>query len=254
VKQRLAEGDLENSHSVCIRALARDLEDTLQTAPDLTKPDDLRQKLDDMAQQVNRFIQVSSKLDKLKSLVAQLEGEDATEWQDLSDELEEQLLMLAMADEKGTQEFKQKIEAGIQTTKEKLEKANLVYEIPKSIGGAFGAGLTLVPPPAITATDSSTTTPRSLKSSLPPFLAYFFPDAGGRLRWFHIFSYLTIMGVLVGIGFDQLYLSKPTFGRWFDYISILTWGFGSEATRSNAAKALQKTDESAKTQPTESQS
>lgn len=251
LRHRLCESDLQNSQSICIRTISRMLEEVLREAPNLASPLELRAKLDEMSQQINRFLQLNSKLDKLKTLAAQLEGEPSYDWEDKIDDLNQQLLSQPMSDESGVLSLKEKIDQSIETVKN-LTHENSAYVVPKSVENGGTTGLNLVPPPSDASIEPSTSS-QSLKKRLPHFLAYFYPDADGRLRWFYIFSYLIFMGVLAGTGFNQLYLTKPTFGSWTDYIALLGWGFGAEATRSAAVKALRKTDEPLEIKPEEAQ-
>jgi len=251
LKHRLGESDLQNSQAICIRAISRALEEALQGAPDLANPSELRSQLDEMSQQVNRFLQLNSRLEKLKTLAAQLEGDSSYEWEETIDDLDQQLLAQPMSDEPGVKALMEKIEQSLETVR-KVAQSNQAYAGTKSAGGDITTGLNLVPPPSATGieTAAQSATP---KRGLPLLLAYFYPDADGRLRWFYIFSYLIVMGVLAGTGFNQLYLTKPTFGSWADYIAVLGWGFGAEATRSAAVKALRKTDESLEAKADEAQ-
>jgi hypothetical protein len=251
LRYRLGESDLQNSQALCIRAISRTLEETLQDAPNLPNPSELRSKLDEMSQQVNRFLQLNSRLEKLKTLAAQLEGDAFYEWEDKIDDLNQQLLAQPMSDEPGVKTLMDKIEQSLEEVK-KVAQASQTYAVTKSVEGGSTTGLNLVPPPSATGIETSTQL-TTQKRALPRLLTYFYPDADGRLRWFYIFSYLIFMGVLAGTGFNQLYLTKPTFGSWADYIAILGWGFGAEATRSAAVKALRKTDEASEARPDEAQ-
>ena len=251
LRHRLGESDLQNSQAICIRAISRTLEETLQDAPNLSNPSELRAKLDEMSQQVNRFLQLNSRLEKLKTLVAQLEGDAFYEWEDKIDELDQQLLAQPMSDEPEVKTLMDKIEQNLDEVK-KVAQASQTYAGAKSAEDDSTIGLNLVAPPSLTGIETSTQA-ATRKRALPRLLAYFYPDADGRLRWFYIFSYLIFMGVLAGTGFNQLYLTKPTFGSWADYIAILGWGFGAEATRNAAVKALRKTDEASEAKPDEVQ-
>ena len=44
-----------------------------------------------------------------------------------------------------------------------------------------------------------------------------------------------------GIGFNELYVQKATFGAapWPEYFALLAWGFGTEATRDALIKFAQ---------------
>jgi hypothetical protein len=54
------------------------------------------------------------------------------------------------------------------------------------------------------------------------------------LRIFALVSYVVAIGLLAGAGFAELYVAQPTFGAnpWQDYLALLIWGFGVEASRS----------------------
>ena len=58
---------------------------------------------------------------------------------------------------------------------------------------------------------------------------------------FKLVSYGIAVVFLVGVGFNQLYNDKPTFGAdpWKDYFALLAWGFGAEATRDAVTKVIQ---------------
>lgn len=251
LRQRLGESDLRNSQAVCIRAISRNLEEILQDAPNLASPNELRSKLDEMAQQVNRFLQLNSRLEKLKTLAAQLEEDSFYEWEEKIDDLNQQLLAQPTSDEPGVNALMEKIEQSIESVR-KIAQSSPTYAVIKSPEDDNSTRLNLVPPPSSTGINTSITS-ATRKGGWPSPFAYFYPDADGRLRWFYIFSYLIFMGVLAGAGFNQLYLTKPTFGSWADYIAILGWGFGAEATRSAAVKALRKTDEAPEAKPDEAQ-
>lgn len=251
LKHRLGESDLQNSQAICIRAISQTLEETLQGAPDLAAPENLREKLDTLAGQVNDFLKLNSKLDRLRILAAQLEGDAFYEWEDKVDNLDQQLLEQPMSEKGGVGDLMKKIEQNLEEVK-KVVQASQTYAVAKSAEGDTTTKLNLVPPSSATGVETLAQA-TTQKRALPRLLAYFYPDADGRLRWFYIFSYLIFMGVLAGTGFNQLYLTKPTFGSWADYIAILGWGFGAEATRSAAVKALRKTDEASEAKSDEVQ-
>lgn len=64
--------------------------------------------------------------------------------------------------------------------------------------------------------------------------------ARDRLRWFVRFSYLIALGLLAGSGFNEIYAKNLTFGAdlWVDYLALVLWGFGAEATRDSVASTL----------------
>lgn len=96
---------------------------------------------------------------------------------------------------------------------------------------------------------SFTTTPTMSEEMLQPVPSVFgeaFSDkverAQRRLHLFQYTSYVALVGFLVGEGFNQLYLAQPTFGisPMSDYLGLLAWGFGAEASRDAVVKVIQE--------------
>jgi hypothetical protein len=58
-------------------------------------------------------------------------------------------------------------------------------------------------------------------------------EASKRLRYFWIASYAVALILLGLAGYNELYVTKVTFGAnpWADYATLFAWGFGAEATR-----------------------
>ena len=58
-------------------------------------------------------------------------------------------------------------------------------------------------------------------------------EANKRLRYFWMTSYAVALILLGLAGYNELYVTKPTFGAtpWADYATLFAWGFGAEATR-----------------------
>ena len=65
-------------------------------------------------------------------------------------------------------------------------------------------------------------------------------EARSRLRWFVLGSYAIALGLLAGSGFNEIYAKNLTFGAdlWVDYLALVLWGFGAEATRDSIASTL----------------
>ena len=56
--------------------------------------------------------------------------------------------------------------------------------------------------------------------------------------WLRAYTWTTwgvALALLVGVGFNELYITDSTFGAtwWSDYMTLLAWGFGAEATRAS---------------------
>lgn len=66
--------------------------------------------------------------------------------------------------------------------------------------------------------------------------------ADWRLRTYRIVGHGVAIALLGWVGFNQLYVSNPTFGAnaIADYSSLLAWGFTAEVTRDSVAKVLQR--------------
>lgn len=65
-------------------------------------------------------------------------------------------------------------------------------------------------------------------------------EARSRLRFFVLGSYAIALGLLAGSGFNEIYAKNLTFGAdlWVDYLALVLWGFGAEATRDSIASTL----------------
>ena len=76
-----------------------------------------------------------------------------------------------------------------------------------------------------------------------PTLAELGRDKGPRLRLaaFAWGSVILALFLLVLVGFNELYAKNATFGAvWLtDYLGLLAWGFGAEATRASVTSLVQ---------------
>ena len=66
-------------------------------------------------------------------------------------------------------------------------------------------------------------------------------QANFNLKVFAWVSYAIALILLVGAGFNEMYLKEETFGErpFGDYFALLAWGFGAEASREEIAKAVE---------------
>ncbi len=64
--------------------------------------------------------------------------------------------------------------------------------------------------------------------------------AAWRLQVFLVGTYGIMLLLLAGAGLNEVYAKRPTFGADLlgDYLTLLLWGFGAEATRDSIAAAL----------------
>ncbi|GIK73287.1 MAG: hypothetical protein BroJett021_22750 [Chloroflexota bacterium] len=62
-----------------------------------------------------------------------------------------------------------------------------------------------------------------------------------RLRTLTLLSWAVALLLLCAAGFNQLYVTKATFGAtpWTDYLGLFAWGFGVEVTRDAVVKMVQ---------------
>jgi hypothetical protein len=62
-----------------------------------------------------------------------------------------------------------------------------------------------------------------------------------RLAIFAWGSVILALLLLALVGFNELYANNPTFGAvWLtDYLALLAWGFGAEATRASVTNLVQ---------------
>ena len=65
-----------------------------------------------------------------------------------------------------------------------------------------------------------------------------------KLKIFAWLSYAVALILLIGTGFNEMYLKNETFGErpFADYFSLLAWGFGAEASREAIANAIKDKD------------
>ena len=62
-----------------------------------------------------------------------------------------------------------------------------------------------------------------------------------RLRILTWLSWAVALFMLGAVGFNELYVTKATFGAtpWADYLALFAWGFGVEVTRDAVVKMVQ---------------
>ena len=211
----------QNPNIPYIRLVNRGLENVLRELPDLEGPHQLRDRLDELAQQINRFFQFQDKTKQLNGLVIQLLPEQKLLWQPKVKSWEQQIESLQPADAAESSRLQTEVDGAI------AELSQLIVE--QSPTAAVSKGVATVPfmAPA-PAARSLTWEEQGVK-------------AGKQLRLFTWTSYAIALLFLTGTGFNQVYVDNPTFGAnpWKDYFTLLAWGFGAEATRDSITKMLQ---------------
>jgi hypothetical protein len=208
-----------------VQTVRRHLEDAVREVPDLESPRQLRDRLEELAQQLNRYIQLQTKMKQLSNLLTQLPADQAALWQPKAQSLERQMDSLQPSDLTKDANLQTEVEAAI------AEITQLVLQQEGT--GATAKGLpklTLTMPLLAPAPSASSLTWEERASG-----------ASRRLRAFTLSSYVIAVVFLAGAGFSELYVDQPTFGTnpWKDYFALLAWGFGAEATRDAIMKVVQ---------------
>jgi Skp family chaperone for outer membrane proteins len=221
--QRLKAKDLQQTSTLYLQAIDRDLKQTLLGAPELSTPNDLQKNLTILSEQLNRYISLNTQLEKLKLSINTLEGDRLEEWEDKAAEFTSQLQTLIPSQSVEIQALQTAINTGIETVK---GLGMPVFTESKSLD--IEPGLVLQAPSVQSTLPTDNFALRSWTT-----VASLWLTPKGRLRLFQLSTYLISFTVLAGGGFERLYASKPTFGAngWSDYFSLLVLGFGAEATR-----------------------
>lgn len=236
LKQRLTELGASTAYG---QAAMRQLEDVVRNLPRLDGPDKLREQLDALAQQINGFTQLQTKIKRLNELSLQLpENPEAQHWRSQCNELERRMQQLRPSDLTDDAELQARGEAAraeitqLETEVEAATQAmnQLIAQHPETeavVKGLPKLGINLTP-----------LTPAPKAYALP--LEEESRGAGNRLKLFTRTSYAVSLILLTGVGFSQLYIDNPIFGAnpWKDYFTLLAWGFGAEVTRDSVAKAV----------------
>ncbi|MGQ9904857.1 MAG: hypothetical protein ACUVRU_11180 [Anaerolineae bacterium] len=209
---------VSDPNSAYIRAVKAALDQAVQEAPDLSGADELRRKLEPLAQQINDYLTLAGLFARIDELLAPLlntAGGPAA--QQRVDALIEQFNALAPGDKTGYDAVRAEAEAII---------ADLTQRQP-----ARGRDGGAVSKSALSGSAFSLVSPPPTARALTPEQAA--DRAQWRLRLFTLGSIAIALVLVAGAGFIELYANKPTFGAnvWGDYFTLMAWGFGAEATR-----------------------
>ena len=209
-----------NPDAPYVQAMRRGLEDMLRDTPDVEGPDKLREWLDGLAQQVNRYVRLQARLDELNALRNRLPTDHAEQQRLKVQELQHRLDDLEPDDGAAYQTLQGEVEAAVTELDELVAQCG---EPELAVKGVRDLGTTmlrlLAPAPSARplATEEQAT------------------GARARLRLFTWASYGIAVALLAGAGFGELYVANATFGAnaWGDYFALLAWGFGAEAARAS---------------------
>jgi hypothetical protein len=205
------------------QTLWRNLEDALRGAPDMEGPHKLRERLDELARQINRYDRLQGRLDDLGELCIRLPADQVGQWRLKIQAFQRRLYDLGLNDKQAYETLQEEVEQALD---------ELIQEVPRQ-RGVIKAALEL---------ETRGLGARVLQLLAPPPSAREISteeasEAGFRLRLFTWASYVIALAMLVGAGFGELYVANETFGAnaWGDYFALLAWGFGAEATRAAIA-------------------
>lgn len=220
--------EVPNPDAFYMQIVRSQLENTVRETADKESPQQLRKSLEDLQQQINRYLQGQARLDQFNQLITEVVPDKEQFWKLKSQRFQQELDSLSPTEQEAFTNWKQQIETAI-------EELVQVLEQQATAEAASTSSL-------IIARGFNNTTPPHLLAPVPS--ARPLPDpvqaARQRLRWFNWLSYAIAVGLLAGAGFGQLYVAKPTFGAngWSDYFALFAWGFGAEVTREAVTKVV----------------
>ena len=217
IRQQLED---KNPNDLEVKAILRNLEATINDAPELETPEQFRERLEKIYQQMNQLVLENQKQD-LKALIAEIPLDKRNSILPQFQQLEAKIAAESPAN---FTQFK-RLTAELNDLKEQVEQLHDQSSPRSGISkNLLGSGGISSPPQ----TRSTNSTPETTK-------------AGVRLKLFTGTSYAIAVIFLAGAGFSQLYIDNPTFGAnpWKDYFALMAWGFGAEATRDAITKVVQ---------------
>lgn len=215
-----------------VQAVRSQLADTVREIADKESPQQFRESLQSLQQQINRYLKGQTRLQQFKQLIAQLPPEKQQPLTLNFQTFEQGLDTLLPTDEDTFKRWQQEIDSFIAQSIPLIEQQ--AFTKPADIRRSLATAKRL---------DDNVISSRL--APVPP-VAHPVPvdepirAARKRLRWFNWLSYASTMGLLAGAGFTQLYAGQPTFGAngWSDYFALFAWGFGAEATRDAVTKVV----------------
>jgi hypothetical protein len=216
------------------------LADTLRDAPDLESPVKLRDRLQEIAAQMNSYMSLQAKIKQLNILTEQLSVEQAKTWQPKVQNLEQRIESLQPADMTKDANFVNEVEGAIAEITQLLSQQAEIIDSTEVDFGINATGEIAKEFPMWSLTIPLLRPAPSTRSGSWEQRA---SGANARLQIFTICSYAIAIVFLAAAGFNQLYVDKATFGAnpWKDYSALMAWGFGAEATRDAVTRVLQGT-------------
>lgn len=243
LKARLSGDALNKPGSRYIKSVKLSVDAVLQKLPDFITPSELKQDLDKLDQQIDDYLKLIDELAELKNLCSSLEDAEQQQCKSRADTLEKELNTLSPSDQADKlEELRTKIQEAIWEAQPLEAKSPQVFlDQSKGLHDKNESEVLEQIAVEILAEAGKKRESRHWWSrAIEPLQL----GADGRLGLFYVASYLIVLTVLAGGGFRDLYVNRSTFGadRWSDYLGLLAWGFGAEATRSAVTKVVRNWD------------
>ena len=209
------------------------LENIERQTADKENPEQLRKELNDLRQQLVRYLGGEAKLERFDNLRNELTGSAQQEQalRDISQYLQQELNNLSPTELEAFQRWEQEIDNELKQLDQAIKQQQISNNEAQSNLSITSRGV-------------SSTYPARLPNPVPDVRPLQLNPVGSarNLFLFQFFSYTIAIFLLAGAGFRQLYVTQPTFGAnlWTDYFALLAWGFGAEATRDAVTKTIRE--------------
>jgi hypothetical protein len=216
-----------------VEQVHRSLQTTILNAPE-GNPEAMRDRLDNYRLQINRYLEFQTGLQRLEQVSPQVVPQHQATWKAQIQYFQSQLDNL---DPKEVEDY-EKLYDELKTWIDKVQSHLLKKPITAGLRPSKPASTVLPPVP------STRTAPSAAQMGNEPLSFEWVQDPKMRLKLFSWVSGAIATLLLAGTGFNQLYISNPTFGAnpWTDYFTLLAWGFGAEATRESITKVVRDLD------------
>jgi hypothetical protein len=224
---------LMGHESPYVEQVHRSLQTTILNAPE-GNPEAMRDRLDNYRLQINRYLEFQTGLQRLEQVSPQVVPQHQATWKAQIQYFQSQLDNL---DPKEVEDY-EKLYDELKTWIDKVQSHLLKKPITAGLRPSKPASTVLPPVP------STRTAPSAAQMGNEPLSFEWVQDPKMRLKLFSWVSGAIATLLLAGTGFNQLYISNPTFGAnpWTDYFTLLAWGFGAEATRESITKVVRDLD------------
>ncbi len=237
------------AHTLTMQRLQYWVDALLAEAVDYGSPSDLAQKVNKVEEKFYLFQALYKKLEGIGQVRAEswppVSEETKASWTQDQLELQERLFDLTLEDEdKDWNDLEEKIPELAERVADDIAQAekeaeHLEVQRPKSPGvrGAIHALTAPLRKPLHTSEALRTGEVNATAQGAAE-------DAKTRQAWYMWVTYAVGGLLLALVGFNTLYVSRPTFGAQLipDYLSLLLWGLGAQATVTDVARVLQKWD------------